>query len=634
MDTRRCYNCMSELSETVKICPECGFDNSTYVQPDEALPCGTVLHDRYLIGKMIGRGGFAITYIGFDYTLETPVCVKEFFPDGGAMRGQDGRSRVHWSAGTTGTILKQGLETFVKEAKKAARVRSLDSVVNVWDVFYENDTAYIVMEYIKGVTLKEYLMKRGTLMDTEECLRLMLPVIRDLKEVHKNGIVHRDISPDNLMIRENGKVMLLDLGAAKDLLKGKEQSSMLVYKSGFSPLEQYTEGTSIGPWTDVYAMCATIYWCMTGKNVPDAMDRMLGEEPEYPESMPETMKAALEHGLKVKPSDRIQDMEELEKELEAELAKKDSPVNSEKPIKNPEQQSKDSEKKHRDSKEPQETREKPKKPHSKYAVAGLALIAAVVIAIFGFGLFSTGGSSGDLQKKAEKGDAAAQNELGLAYYEGDGVEQDYETAVLWFEKSAGQGYAEGQDNLGDCYYYGKGVEQDYEKAVQWYAKAAEQGHAKAQNDLGYCCQEGKGVPQNYIKAVVWYMKAAEQGYASAQNNLGYCYQNGRGVLQDQKKAVEWYTKAAEQGYAGAQSNLGYCYSHGEGVPQDYEKAVEWYTKAAEQGYAAAQYNLGYCYENGEGVPQDYEKAVEWYTKAAEQGDEDAGKKVAELKAKE
>ena len=570
----------------------------------------------YRIVRRLGEGGMGVVYEVEHVSLGVRYALKTFTLGYGDVDFLKGR--------------------FMAEGKALARIVH-PNIARVFDLGALPDgTPYFVMDLV--------LDDKGdarTLSDIspDDCddpsrLRWLWSIASALDCIHAEGIVHRDISPDNLMVREDEKVMLLDLGAAKDLLKGKEQSSMLVHKKGFSPPEQYTEGTKIGPWTDVYAMCATIYWCMTGKNVPDAMDRMLGEEPEYPESMPETMKAALEHGLKVKPSDRIQDMEELEKELEAELAKKDSPVNSEKPIKNPEQQSKDSEKKHRDSKEPQETREKPKKPHSKYAVAGLALIAAVVIAIFGFGLFSTGGSSGDLQKKAEKGDAAAQNELGLAYYEGDGVEQDYETAVLWFEKSAEQDYAEGQDNLGDCYYYGKGVEQDYEKAVQWYAKAAKQGHAKAQNDLGYCCQEGKGVPQNYIKAVVWYMKAAEQGYASAQNNLGYCYQNGRGVLQDQKKAVEWYTKAAEQGYAGAQSNLGYCYSHGEGVPQDYEKAVEWYTKAAEQGYAAAQYNLGYCYENGEGVPQDYEKAVEWYTKAAEQGDEDAGKKVAELKAKE
>ena len=322
MITRRCYNCMNELGENVQLCPVCGYDNSSPAQPPQALSCGTVLRDRYLIGKMLGQGGFGITYIGYDNTLDTPVCIKEFFPSGGAMRGNDGSGRVYWSAGSTGAARQQDRETFVKEARKAVKVRNLASVVKVWDVFYENDTAYIVMEYIKGITLKDYLVKRGKLMGLEECIDLLLPVIRDLKGVHDSGIIHRDISPDNLMIREDGKVMLLDLGAAKDMSKGSGQSSMMVAKKGFSPPEQYTERMSIGPWTDVYAMCATIYWCMTGKLLPEAMERMLGNDRlEFPESMPEILRAVLQHGLELKPANRIKDMEELESDLKTALGK-------------------------------------------------------------------------------------------------------------------------------------------------------------------------------------------------------------------------------------------------------------------------------------------------------------------------
>ena len=311
------------MSGEVKICPKCGFDNSSYVRPDEALPCGTVLNNRYLIGRMIGQGGFGLTYIGYDYKLTTPVCIKEYFPAGGAMRGQDGSTRVYWSGGSTGAALKKGRKIFVEEAKKAVRVRSLDSIVSVWDVFDENDTAYIVMEYIKGITLKDYLKKRGTVMDTEECLGFLLPVIRDLKEVHEKGIVHRDISPDNLMVNEKGKVKLLDLGVANDLTKGLEQPFMLVHKKSFRsfrPLEQFVEGKNIGSWTDVYAMCATIYWCMTGKLLPEAMERMLRNDGfEFPDSMPEAMRAVLQHGLELKPANRIKDMEELESELKTAL---------------------------------------------------------------------------------------------------------------------------------------------------------------------------------------------------------------------------------------------------------------------------------------------------------------------------
>ena len=322
MTTRRCYNCMKELGDADQICPDCGYDNSSPSQPAQALRCGTVLRERYLIGKMLGQGGFGITYIGYDYTLDTTVCIKEFFPAGGAMRGNDGSGRVYWSAGSTGAARLQEREVFVKEAQKAVKLRNFASVVKVWDVFYENETAYIVMEYIEGVTLKQYLVKRGAVMGAEECLDLLLPVIGDLKGVHDSGIVHRDISPDNLMIREDGKVVLLDLGAAKDMSKGSGQSSMMVAKKGFSPPEQYTEGMSIGPWTDVYAICATIYWCMTGKLLPEAMERMLGDDAlKFPDSIPEVLRAVLRHGLELKPANRIKDMEELESGLKTALGK-------------------------------------------------------------------------------------------------------------------------------------------------------------------------------------------------------------------------------------------------------------------------------------------------------------------------
>ena len=313
---------MKELGDADQICPDCGYDNSSPSQPAQALRCGTVLRERYLIGKMLGQGGFGITYIGYDYTLDTTVCIKEFFPAGGAMRGNDGSGRVYWSAGSTGAARLQEREVFVKEAQKAVKLRNFASVVKVWDVFYENETAYIVMEYIEGVTLKQYLVKRGAVMGAEECLDLLLPVIGDLKGVHDSGIVHRDISPDNLMIREDGKVVLLDLGAAKDMSKGSGQSSMMVAKKGFSPPEQYTEGMSIGPWTDVYAICATIYWCMTGKLLPEAMERMLGDDAlKFPDSIPEVLRAVLRHGLELKPANRIKDMEELESGLKTALGK-------------------------------------------------------------------------------------------------------------------------------------------------------------------------------------------------------------------------------------------------------------------------------------------------------------------------
>ena len=230
-------------------------------------------------------------------------------------------------------------------------------------------------------------------------------------------------------------------------------------------------------------------------------------------------------------------------------------------------------------------------------------------------------------KAAEQGDADAQCNLGFMYELGDGVEQSYEKAVEWYLKAAEQGLARAQYDLGDMYKFGRGVKQSDEKVLEWYLKAAEQGNTDAQYDLGamyyYGTDYGTGVEQSYEKAVEWYLKAAEQGNTDAQYKLGDMYYFGTGVEQSYEKAVEWYRKAAEQGDAWAQNDLGEMYYNGTGVEQSYEKAAGWYLKAAERGDDCAQYNLGCMYRDGTGVEQSYEKAREWYLKAAEQGAADA-----------
>ena len=238
-----------------------------------------------------------------------------------------------------------------------------------------------------------------------------------------------------------------------------------------------------------------------------------------------------------------------------------------------------------------------------------------------------------LLAKAEQGDAEAQNEVGLCYINGQGVERDDTQAEEWFRKAAEQWNTDAQDNLGVCYTNGWGVTRDDTRAVVWYQTAADQGNCCAQNHLANCYYYGLGVVLDYTQAAEWYRKAAEQGYADAQYNLGLCYINGEGVEQDDAQAAEWYRKAAEQGDAAAQYNLGLCYSHGRGVERDDAQAVTWYRKAAEQGDADAQYNLGVRYSNGEGVERDDTQAEEWFRKAAEQGHVGAKIRLAEMAQK-
>ena len=255
----------------------------------------------------------------------------------------------------------------------------------------------------------------------------------------------------------------------------------------------------------------------------------------------------------------------------------------------------------------------------------------------------------------------AQNNLGIYYYNGWSVPQNYSQAEYWLRKAAEQGNTLAQKNL-DTYFKGNNVAQsnarqggssglgsssksveeqfnlavsyydrgDYTNAVRLFRKAAEQGYVGAQCNLGVCYKNGQGVPQNYSQAVYWYRKAAGQGLAVAQYNLGCCYADGRGVSQNYSQAVYWFCKAAEQGDVDAQNTLGVCYEKGEGVTKDYSQAVNWYRKAAEQGYADAQCNLGRCYATGQGVTKDYAQARYWLMKAKEQGNDDARKKLVML----
>ena len=245
----------------------------------------------------------------------------------------------------------------------------------------------------------------------------------------------------------------------------------------------------------------------------------------------------------------------------------------------------------------------------------------IFIGIF-ISVFSQGEYSYYIQK-AKMGNAVAQNSIGLCYFNGFDVSQDYAQAVYWFKKAAEQGDLNAQVNLAWCYQKGLGVSQNYTQAVNWYKKAAEQGNASAQKSFGYCYFNGLGVSQDYAQAVYWYKKAAEQGNAGAQNDLGCCYQEGLGVTKDYTQAINWYKKSAEQGDLNAQVNLAWCYQNGLGVSQNYTQAVNWYKKAAEQGNVLAQNNIGYCYQEGLGVTKDYTQAVNWYKKAAEQGNASA-----------
>ena len=316
MELSKCLGCMEDFRGYP--CPKCGYDPKTAKNAEYALTPGTILAGKYMVGKVLGQGGFGITYIGWDIPLERKVAVKEYYPSGQVSRSPGTRNLTWYTTEAAEQARRDGMQMFLKEARKMSKVDGIPGVVRVLDLFQENGTAYIVMEFIEGVTLKAKLQQTGPL-PWEQVRELFLSVIQTMAQVHKAGLVHRDLSPDNIMLLPNGGVKILDLGAAKDLSINSGASSMQVAKSGFSPLEQYTQRGGSGPWTDVYAMAATIYFTLTGKLPPAAMDRIEEDTISWNlpglDALPASALSALRKALAVTTRKRTQSMEELEKGL-------------------------------------------------------------------------------------------------------------------------------------------------------------------------------------------------------------------------------------------------------------------------------------------------------------------------------
>lgn len=322
MEINRCPHCMRELTGLRGgACPFCGFNAQKSPQPAEAMPRNTILNGKYLVGDVLGRGGFGITYIGFDLSLESRVAIKEYYPSGAAMR-REGESELYWSSSYKFHSSREDAKNyFLKEARKMARVENIPSVVRVRETFLANETAYIVMDYVEGETLKARLRREGPMTYTA-CYALLRPMMQDLCKIHRQGVIHRDISPDNIMIQGDGSVKLLDLGAAKDLNKHSDEVSVPVGKNGYSPMEQYLNNGRIGPWTDVYALCATIYYACYGKRVPQSLERLEQDTLRFDlstrEPIPPYVVGALRKGLAVRAADRTQSVDALLDQLEEE----------------------------------------------------------------------------------------------------------------------------------------------------------------------------------------------------------------------------------------------------------------------------------------------------------------------------
>ena len=325
-----CPHCMREIQKNGKgACPYCGFDDTYAPELTHQLRPFTVLNGKYLVGSVLGEGGFGITYIGYDLNLELRIAIKEFYPNGFCRRESSVTNTLSSYGGSQGESFEKWRSRFVKEAKSLAKCTNLSGIVGVKDFFEENNTAYIVMEYLEGQTLKEYLNRQGGKLPVGQALQALEPVMVSMSQVHRAGIIHRDISPDNIMITTDGMMKLLDFGAAVDLMKEEERSLSIMLKPGYAPEEQYRTKGKLGPWSDVYALAATIYKCITGITPPEAMERMREDHLAAPGSlginMPPSVEAALLKGMSVYADNRYQTMDEFHHALMAK-AEKGKPV--------------------------------------------------------------------------------------------------------------------------------------------------------------------------------------------------------------------------------------------------------------------------------------------------------------------
>jgi serine/threonine protein kinase len=274
------------------------------------LPVGTVLNSRFEITKILGEGGFGITYLGLDKKLDRQVAIKEFFPSKFAFRNSEDHITVSTFSGEKGQTYRRQLSKFLREAKRTAQFGKSNGIVDIIDYFEENNSAYMVMEFLDGNSLGALLKEKGKL-SLEETLRILRPVIFSLRDMHNAKLIHRDIAPDNIMFT-GSKAKLIDFGAAADLEEEQSNSSAIIVKACYVPEEQYDSARDRqGPWTDVYAICATIYKCITGETIPNAIDRLRGVVTLKP--LPDSIKNAeiIMKGLESNPNDRLQSVDEL-----------------------------------------------------------------------------------------------------------------------------------------------------------------------------------------------------------------------------------------------------------------------------------------------------------------------------------
>jgi TPR repeat protein len=642
--------------------------------PRDALPPGTVLFG-YKLDGFLGRGGFGITYRAVD-RIDQVFAIKECYPRQFAVR-QD--MNVHASEdGYATEMFDKCLEGFTKEALALTRFSRSgaagEGVIKVVTSFETNGTAYIVMEFVAGDSLEDLIRAHPEGLPEATLAPIFRYLVTTLGVVHRSGLLHRDIKPANVILRRDGRPVLLDFGAARAARPDGPAPSQ-IFTETYAPIEQI-EGLPQGPFSDLYSLGVTCYQAIAGarfRGSASSTDRFRAtmrhdKDPLVPAAemgagrYNDAWLRAIDLLLRVAPEDRPQSVEDFLPHL-AQCGGGDSAgagVGAD---------------------DPDVTRvgapspglfgtPMPTRPASPPPVAAvsrpagfsafvpvqpaeqaaakrgggwgvvvlLMLVAAVAAGGGGYwyfthmvatrpaGVASPAASVApepvtELERSRSSPSSTAVSPLLAANqaYE----QKDYVSAMRQYVAAAQAGDPEAQYQVGYMYQVGQGVGADPVTALQWYHKSAEQNFANAQSQIGYLYQYGVGVPQDYVEALHWYGLAAAQGFKTAQFQLGYLAQHGMGAPKNYETALKWYRLAADQGSAPAQNQLGYLYQMGYGVHMNYGDAFHWYKAAGDQGLATAQYSVGRLYDQGLGVAHDDAAAKDWIKRAAAGGNAEA-----------
>ena len=544
----------------------------------------------YQLGSVIGQGGFGIVYAGRHRELRIDVAIKEYFPTELSVR-QEGR--VAPKKPEYKDSFEEGLDRFLQEAKQLEKFRDCPTIVSCRDLFRANGTAYMVMDYIPGLSLSSLLQEResrGDPFTENDLLRLILPLLYGLETIHASGVYHQDIKPSNILVRRvDGDPILIDFGAAKHKVS-KHTKSFAPYTDGYAAMEQVGDG-QIGPWTDVYGV-GSVMWRMVAGGAPPfsppnplpiqqrAYELMQGLADPLPSAkeigrgrFSESILQAIDDCLCINVRERLQNCSRLIEKLPAGSAPSRHTPNLDS---NP--------------------------SHKKITPVEDSL--------------SQKSFEEELLQYAKKGDARSQWMLGVAYANGQYGVQDYHAALKWLRYAAKQGYAKAQYELGNMYRWGWGVIPNYQESLKWLTLAAEQGDEEVQYELGNMYRRGRGVPRNYQEAIKWWKLAVEKGHVRAQYELASMYRCGQGVDKSYEEAVKYYRFAAEQGDVEASYELTRMVEIRKGMGPE---SMKWCRLAAEQGHPSALYKMGRMYANGQSESKNFRLSVKSYQLAAKQG---------------